>query len=71
MCWSVPGRIKGVAGNVAIVEIAGLTKEVVIDLISNPTQGDYVLVHAGYAIQKVSESHANFTIDFFKGKLNA
>jgi hydrogenase expression/formation protein HypC len=67
MCWSVPGKIVDIKDNIATVDISGLRKEIVLTLLSEPRIGDYVLVHAGYAIGKVNEEEANFTIDFFKG----
>lgn len=66
MCWSVPGRIIEIDGNISVVEISGVKKKVAVDLISDPVVGEYVLVHAGYAIQKVDQEKAEFTIDFFK-----
>jgi hydrogenase expression/formation protein HypC len=71
MCWSVPGKIVDIKDNEGIVEISGVRKKVMLDLLTNPSKEDYVLVHAGYAIQKVNEKEANFTINFFKGKNNA
>ncbi len=71
MCWSVPGKVIGINGNEGTVEISGVRKKVMFDLLTNPAKGEYVLVHAGYAIQKVNEEEANFTINFFKGKNNA
>ena len=68
MCWSTPGKIVDITGKNAVVEIAGVRKGVMLDLVSGVKKGDYVLVHAGYAIQKVNEENANFTINFFKGK---
>lgn len=70
MCWSVPGKITEVKGNIAAVEISGVVRDVAMDLIDDPAAGEYVLVHAGYAIQKVDEESAKFTIEFFdkKGK---
>ena len=68
MCWSVPGKILDIKKNIATVEISGLKKDVGLDIIDDPKVGEYVIVHAGYAIQKVDEESANFTIDFFKGK---
>ncbi|MBU1083554.1 MAG: HypC/HybG/HupF family hydrogenase formation chaperone [Candidatus Omnitrophota bacterium] len=67
MCWSIPGKITGIKDNIATVDISGVRKDVALDLIDGPRVGEYVLVHAGYAIQKVSEDKARFTIDFFKG----
>ncbi|MDP8292881.1 MAG: HypC/HybG/HupF family hydrogenase formation chaperone [Candidatus Orphnella occulta] len=70
MCWSVPGKILEIKENIATVEISGLKKDVGLDIIDDPKVGEYVVVHAGYAIQKVDEESANFTIDFFNGKHN-
>ncbi|MDP8258562.1 MAG: HypC/HybG/HupF family hydrogenase formation chaperone [Candidatus Aadella gelida] len=67
MCWSVPGKITEIKGKIATIELSGIKKDVALDLISEPEVGEYVLVHAGYALQKVSEEKAKFTIDFFKG----
>lgn len=67
MCWSVPGKIISINGNIATIELSGIKKEVSLDLLSETEVGEYVLVHAGYALQKVSEEKAKFTIEFFKG----
>ena len=66
MCWGVPGKIINIKGNIATVEISGVYKYTVLDLIQEPAIGDYVLVHAGYAIQKLDQDNAKFTLDFFK-----
>ena len=68
MCWSVPGKIIEMKDNIAQVEISGVCRDVAVDLITNPEVGDYVLVHAGYAIQKVNAEDAKFTLEFFKNK---
>lgn len=69
MCWGVPGKIIEIRDNIAVVEIAGLHRDVVVDLISHPSVGQYVLVHAGYAIAKVNEAESSFAINFFKGRI--
>lgn len=69
MCWSVPGKITEVKGNTAKVEISGVKREVAMDLIDAPRVGEYVLIHAGYAIQRVDEESAKFTMDFFSKKV--
>lgn len=66
MCWSVPGKVLEISGNTAAVEISGISRKVALDLVDNVSIGDYLLVHAGYAIEKVDEAKARFTIDFFK-----
>ena len=68
MCWSVPGRITKIKGTIATVEVSGIFREVPLDLVDDAKEGDYVLIHAGYAIQKVDEDKAKFTIEFLKGK---
>ncbi len=73
MCWSVPGKIVELkSANIASVELSGVTRDVSLDLIDDAKVGEYLLVHAGYALQKVDEEKAKFTIDFFnQGKTNA
>ena len=48
-------KINGVTG---IAEIGGLQKEIGLLLLENVNVGDYVIVHAGYAIQKLDEKEA-------------
>lgn len=67
MCWGVPAKIIKLGGNFATADISGVRRQVVLDLVSNIAIGDYVLVHAGYAIQKVDAEKAQFTMDFFNG----
>lgn len=71
MCWAVPGRIISIDGKRARITLSGVEKEISLDLMENAAIGDYVLIHAGYAIEKVSASDAEFTIDFFnkEGKI--
>ncbi|MDA3798178.1 MAG: HypC/HybG/HupF family hydrogenase formation chaperone [Kiritimatiellae bacterium] len=70
MCWSIPGKIIEINDNIAKIELSGVTKEVGLDLIDDPKVGEYLLIHAGYAIQKVDEKSAKFTTDFLNGKIN-
>lgn len=69
MCWGIPAKIVKIQDNLGTVAISGLRKQVSLDLITRPHVGEYVLVHAGFAIQKVNEKNAHLTLDFFKGKL--
>ena len=48
--------------NMATVDILGVTRSISIDLTPQATVGDYVLVHAGFAIEVVSEQAANETL---------
>lgn len=63
MCLSIPGRVAQIEGNEAKVEFAGNAIRASLDLLENISVGDYVLVHAGYAIQKIDEDEARKTLE--------
>lgn len=50
----------------ATVDILGVTREISIDLTPAATVGDYVLVHAGFAIEVVDEQFAEETLDLIR-----
>ena len=58
MCLAVPLKIESVDGNKAVCSSLGLTREVRVDFIENPSVGDYVIVHAGFAIERLPEKQA-------------
>lgn len=58
MCIAIPGRVEKVEYPYAIVDFKGTKRKVRIDLIEDVKEGDYVLVHVGFAIQKVEENEA-------------
>jgi len=59
MCLAVPSRIVSVADMMATIEVYGARKDVSLMLLPEPVAvGDYVLVHAGFAIQKVDQEAA-------------
>ena len=62
MCLSIPGKISAINGNKAEVLIGEARVLAAIDLIEDPAVGDYVLVHAGVAIQKLTENDALETL---------
>jgi hydrogenase expression/formation protein HypC len=62
MCLAIPARVTSVKGEKAQVDFGeGVLREVNISLV-DPEVGDYVLVHAGYAIQKMDEKDALETL---------
>ncbi|MFW6119462.1 MAG: HypC/HybG/HupF family hydrogenase formation chaperone [Petrotogales bacterium] len=65
MCLAVPLEIVRLNGNKAIVERSGVRFEVDVRLISDISEGDFVLVHAGFAIQKVDKEEAQKTLEIF------
>ncbi|KXA99413.1 hypothetical protein AKJ41_05475 [candidate division MSBL1 archaeon SCGC-AAA259O05] len=63
MCLAVPGEILEMNGNKAKVGFGRAEREVQLNLIENPSKGDYVLVHVGYAIQILSPEKAKEMIE--------
>lgn len=58
MCLAMPGKVIQVEGNWASVDVDGFLEEVNIAGVSGVRPGQYVLVHAGYALEKLSEKRA-------------
>ena len=58
MCLAVPLKLKEINGNDAIGERDGVTRSLRVDFIENPQVGDYVIVHAGFAIERVAADQA-------------
>jgi hydrogenase expression/formation protein HypC len=67
MCLAVPGMIIELAeAGLALVEIGGVKTKVSLMLVDNAGLGDYVLVHAGFAIEKIDRYEAQRTIELFE-----
>ena len=58
MCLAVPAQVKEISGNMASVERKGVRRNVSLMLLPDTRVGDFVLVHAGFAMQKVEEKDA-------------
>jgi len=55
MCLAIPAKIVALNGEEAVVEMDGVRRTAVVSFIKDPQIGDYVLLHAGFAIRKWSE----------------
>jgi hydrogenase expression/formation protein HypC len=66
MCLSVPGKIVNIKENMASVDVGGLLRDISLDLCPEVSVGEYVLIHAGFAIQKVDEEEAEETLKLLK-----
>jgi hydrogenase expression/formation protein HypC len=67
MCLAVPAKIVEISGDLAKVDFgSGVLREVNIMLLEEAKKGDYVLVHAGYAIQLLNEEEAEETLRLWK-----
>lgn len=74
MCLAIPTKITSVQGNYAYAEIMGIRQKINIQLIENPKPGDFVLLHAGFAIEKIDQKEYTFLnqtlIEMIKGDEN-
>ena len=62
MCLAVPGEVVSINGDKAEVDFGGVKKTVIISLIENLKVGDFVIVHTGYAIEKLRREEALKTL---------
>ena len=70
MCYAIPGRVIEANGEVGIVDFGnGVKREVILAMV-NAKPGDYVLVHAGYAIKVLDEEEAEKTLELYSQILN-
>ncbi|EJP74368.1 MULTISPECIES: HypC/HybG/HupF family hydrogenase formation chaperone [Campylobacter] len=68
MCLSIPSKVIEIdADNVALVETLGVQRRVSLDLISEPVSvGEYVLIHVGYAMQKIDTAFALDSLEVYR-----
>ena len=68
MCLSIPSKVIEIdENNVAIVETLGVTRKVSLDLISEEVKvGEYVLIHVGYAMQKIDTQFALESLEVYQ-----
>jgi hydrogenase expression/formation protein HypC len=62
MCLSIPAKILSVNGLKAKASVGGAVVEASLHLVDDVQPGDYVLIHTGFALQKISEAEALETI---------
>lgn len=66
MCLAIPACIQQLVGNdAAIVNLGGVKKEISLALVDEVAVGDYVIVHVGYALQKLDREEAERTLALF------
>ncbi|MFX1473991.1 MAG: HypC/HybG/HupF family hydrogenase formation chaperone [Promethearchaeota archaeon] len=65
MCLAIPARIISIEEDKATVDFGGVTRVISLALLPDTVVGDYVLVHTGYAIQKVDREEAEKTLDLW------
>jgi hydrogenase expression/formation protein HypC len=68
MCLAIPGKVVEIdeAADMATVSVGNVRKEVSTALVEDVTLGDYLLIHVGYALNKISEEEAANTLRLFE-----
>jgi len=66
MCLGVPAKILKTGDATAVVELGGVRREISVMLIDDVSVGEWVIVHAGFAIEKLSEDAAKQTLALFR-----
>ncbi|OGS97097.1 MAG: hydrogenase assembly protein HupF [Gallionellales bacterium RIFCSPLOWO2_02_FULL_57_47] len=66
MCLAIPTCVEElIAGDSAIVNLGGVRKEISLALVEDVAVGDYVIVHVGFALQKLDPEEAAQTLALF------
>ncbi|GHF71759.1 hydrogenase assembly protein HypC [Streptomyces mashuensis] len=70
MCLAVPGRVLAVEQRddtvTGLVDFGGVQKEVCLDYVPDAQAGEYVIVHVGFALQRLDEESARASLELFE-----
>lgn len=66
MCLGIPMKVVAKSGDNAVVDSGGTRREISMSLTKGVKIGDYVIVHAGFAIEKLDEKRARETLEMLK-----
>ena len=55
MCLAFPGKVISIKGQQAVVDFNGVKKEINVSLINDIKKGEFVIIHAGFAVEKISK----------------
>ena len=66
MCLAIPSMITAINGPMATIDVDGVRREVSLMLLEDAAVGDYVIVHAGFAIQKLEEAAARESLQLLR-----
>jgi hydrogenase expression/formation protein HypC len=71
MCLAIPAEVLSIDGEKGTADFRGVHREVVLTFVPKVKTGDYVLVHAGFAIQIVDQEDARETLRLLEELANA
>ncbi len=71
MCLAIPGKVTSLSGDDPLtrmgkIDFGGISKEVSLAFVPEAVLGDYVIVHAGFALSRVDEAEANTVFEYLR-----
>lgn len=66
MCLSIPAKVDSIEGDMAMVSVGNVSYKASLQLLDDVKVGDFILLHTGFAIQKISEDEAAETLRIFE-----
>ena len=66
MCLAIPSRVVKIENDMAVIDVDGVRREASLLLLEDPQVGDWVIVHAGFAIHKIDEIAARESLDILR-----
>jgi len=66
MCLAIPSKITQIENDMATIDVDGVQRAASLLLLADAQVGDYVIVHAGFAIQKIDEAAARETLQLLR-----
>jgi len=66
MCLAIPSKIIKIEDNMATIDVEGVQRKVSLLLLEDAMVGEYVIVHAGFAIQRIEEAAAMETLNLLR-----
>jgi hydrogenase expression/formation protein HypC len=66
MCLAIPSKIIDIKDQMGVIDVAGVRRETSLMLIEDPRIGDWVIVHAGFAIKKIDDATAQESLRYLK-----
>ena len=66
MCLAIPSKIVAIDGDMGTIDVEGVRRETSLLLLEDAVVGDWVIVHAGFAIQKLDEAAARESLQYLR-----
>jgi hydrogenase expression/formation protein HypC len=70
MCLAVPGKIVSISNSsgtrMGFIDFGGISREVCLEAVPDASVGDYVIIHAGFALNRLSEEEAQESLEAFR-----